>query len=74
MTEAFRIAPPSVVAPFEYTSLIWAMLLGFIVWGDVPGALVLASAGVVIVSGIYVLHDDVAARRRERRAAPPPGI
>jgi drug/metabolite transporter (DMT)-like permease len=74
MTEAFRIAPPSVVAPFEYTSLIWAMLLGFIVWDDVPGALVLASAGVVIVSGIYVLHDEVAERRRERAAAPPPGI
>ena len=74
MTEAFRIAPPSVVAPFEYTSLIWAMLFGFIVWGHVPGALVLAGACVVIVSGIYVLHDDVAERRRGRAAAPPSGI
>jgi drug/metabolite transporter (DMT)-like permease len=57
LTEAFRIAPPSVVAPFEYTSLVWAMLFGFLVWGDVPTKLVLASAAVIIASGIYVLHD-----------------
>jgi len=66
LTEAFRIAPPSVVAPFEYTSLVWAMLFGFLVWGDVPTMLVLASAGVVIVSGIYVLHHERAAQRRNR--------
>jgi drug/metabolite transporter (DMT)-like permease len=75
LTEAFRIAPPSVVAPFEFTSLLWAMLFGFLVWGDVPTALVLASAAVVIASGIYVLHDEKTIQRRNR-AAPlsfPPG-
>jgi len=68
LTEAFRIAPPSVVAPFEYTSLLWAMLFGFLVWGDVPTTLVLASAVVVIASGIYVLHDEKAVQRRNREA------
>jgi len=68
LTEAFRIAPPSVVAPFEYTSLIWAMLFGFLVWGDVPTTIVLASAAVVIASGIYVLHDEKATQRRNRAA------
>ena len=71
LTEAFRIAPPSLVAPFEYTSLLWAMLFGFLVWGDVPTTLVLASAAVVIVSGIYVLHDEIAAQRRDREAPDP---
>jgi drug/metabolite transporter (DMT)-like permease len=66
LTEAFRIAPPSVVAPFEYTSLLWAMLFGFLVWGDVPTTLVLGSAAVVIGSGIYVLHDDKVTQRRAR--------
>jgi drug/metabolite transporter (DMT)-like permease len=66
LTEAFRIAPPSVVAPFEYTSLVWAMLFGFVVWGDVPTKLVLVSAAVVIVSGIYVLHDEKSSQRRSR--------
>ena len=75
MTEAFRIAPPSVVAPFEYTSLLWAMLFGFLVWGDVPTTLVLASAAVVIASGIYVLQDEKAIQRRNRAASVvfPPG-
>lgn len=75
LTEAFRIAPPSVVAPFEYTSLVWAMLFGFLVWGDVPTKLVLASAAVIIASGIYVLHDEKTIKRRNR-ASPvsfPPG-
>jgi len=68
LTEAFRIAPPSLVAPFEYTSLLWAMLFGFLVWGDVPTTLVLVSGAVVIVSGIYVLHDEKATQRRNREA------
>jgi drug/metabolite transporter (DMT)-like permease len=68
LTEAFRIAPPSLVAPLEYTSLLWAMLFGFLVWGDVPTTLVLVSGAVVIVSGIYVLHDEKATQRRNREA------
>jgi len=68
LTEAFRIAPPSVVAPFEYMSLLWAMLLGFLVWGDVPTMLVLVGAAVVIVSGIYVFHDEKVTQRRNREA------
>ena len=71
LTEAFRISPPAVVAPFEYTSLLWAMLLGFLVWGDVPTTLVLVSAVVVIISGIYVLHDERAVERRYRDAPAP---
>jgi len=75
LTEAFRIAPPSLVAPFEYTSLLWAMLFGYLVWGDVPTALVLTSAAVVIVSGIYVLHDERATQKRNREVPSvfPPG-
>jgi drug/metabolite transporter (DMT)-like permease len=68
LTEAFRIAPPSLVAPFEYTSLLWAMLFGFLVWGDVPTALVLVGAAVVIISGTYVLHDERTSQRRNREA------
>jgi drug/metabolite transporter (DMT)-like permease len=68
LTEAFRIAPPSLVAPFEYTSLLWAMLFGFLVWGDVPTALVLVGAAVVIISGTYVLHDEKTSQRRNREA------
>ena len=71
LTEAFRIAPPSVVAPFEYTSLLWAMLLGFLIWGDVPTRLVLVGAAVVITSGIYLLHDERAAQTCNREESEP---
>jgi drug/metabolite transporter (DMT)-like permease len=74
MTEAFRIAPPSVVAPFEYTSLFWAMLFGYFVWGDVPSGLVLAGSAVVVVSGIYVLHDERMVQRRNREASASEGL
>lgn len=53
--QAFRLAPAAVVAPFDYTALIWAALLGWLIWGDVlalwtvVGALVIAASGVIIV-------------------------
>jgi drug/metabolite transporter (DMT)-like permease len=71
LTEAFRIGPLSLVAPFEYTSLLWAMLFGFLVWGDVPTALVLVSSAVVIISGIYVLQDERTSQRRNREVPHP---
>ena len=71
LTEAFRIAPPSVVAPFEYTSLLWAMLFGFLVWEDVPSTLVLVSAAVVIASGIDLLRNERATQTRKREEPQP---
>ena len=71
LTEAFRVAPPSVVAPFEYTSLLWAMLFGFLVWGDVPSTLVLVSAAVVIASGIDLLRNERATQTRKREEPQP---
>ncbi|HEY0438095.1 MAG TPA: DMT family transporter, partial [Phenylobacterium sp.] len=38
LTEAVRVAPVGVVAPFDYTQLVWATGLGFLVWGDLPHA------------------------------------
>lgn len=63
MTQAFRIAPPAVVAPFEYTSMVWAMILGFLIWGDIPTAGVLISSGVIVLSGIYLLHREKLAQQ-----------
>lgn len=55
--EGMRRAPVSVLAPFEYTALIWAFVLGFLIWGDVPaanvtvGALLIGAAGLLIIFG-----------------------
>lgn len=61
---AFAIAPVSVLAPFEYTTLIWGGLLGFLIWSEVPSWLTVSGATLVIAAGLYNLH-----RERLRRAA-----
>jgi drug/metabolite transporter (DMT)-like permease len=69
MFEAIRRAPASVVAPFEYTSLLWAFVLGYVIWGDIPGLRVFAGGALIIVSGLIVF---IAERRRATRLTPAP--
>lgn len=69
MTEAFRTAPPSTVAPFEYTGVIWAMVLGYLIWGQIPGPDVLGGIVVVVASGLYIVHRERLAGRRARAQA-----
>jgi drug/metabolite transporter (DMT)-like permease len=63
MTRAFIVAPVGVVAPFEFTVLIWAVLWGFVFWGELPDAFVWSGGAAIIASGLYLLH-------REARAVP----
>jgi drug/metabolite transporter (DMT)-like permease len=62
-----RFVPASVAAPFSYTSMIWSLALGYLIWSDVPSATVLAGAAIVIASGLYILY-----RETVRRIAKPP--
>jgi len=71
MTSAFRAAPLSVVAPFEYLSLVWALALGYIVWGNFPDGWSIAGALVVVASGLYIVHREAALRRSQTRLAKP---
>ena len=61
LIRAFRLAPASVIAPFAYSSLIWATILGFAIWQDVPELSTLIGASMIIGSGFYIFL-------RERRA------
>ena len=58
MTNAFRLADVSIVAPFDYTHIIWAALLGFFIWGEVPGNTIWLGAAIVMASGIYILFRE----------------
>lgn len=53
-----RLAPASILAPFMYTQLVWAVLLGFLIFGDVPNNWTLAGAAVVVASGLYLLYRE----------------
>lgn len=69
--EGLRRAPASLLAPFEYTSLVWAFVLGFVIWGGIPSLSVFVGAFLIVTAGIVVLVGErQKARRRLRSSAP----
>ena len=58
ITEAFRKADVSLVVPFEYSAMLWAALLGFLFWGEIPGNNVWYGVAIVIASGLYILFRE----------------
>jgi drug/metabolite transporter (DMT)-like permease len=58
ITEAFRHAPASVIAPFEYTALLWAVAIDWTFWHVLPGSRVLLGSGVIIASGMYLIWRE----------------
>jgi drug/metabolite transporter (DMT)-like permease len=65
-TRSLTLAPPSAVVPFNYLSLVWASLLGFAVWGDVPTEHLLVGAIIVVASGLYILWRETVRHDRLR--------
>lgn len=59
MIESFRLGEVGLVAPFKYTSLVWAVLLGLLVWGDLPDAWTWTGSALVVGSGIYIWCREV---------------
>ena len=58
LIRAFQSAPASVVAPFSYSSLIWATLYGYILFSDLPDQWTLIGASLIIGSGLYIFHRE----------------
>jgi drug/metabolite transporter (DMT)-like permease len=63
-TRSLVLAPTSAVVPFNYFSLVWAMMLGFVIWGDVPTLPLLAGSAIVVGSGLFLLWSETTRRRR----------
>lgn len=61
---AMRVGDISFIAPFRYTSLLWAILLGFLIFGDVPDLLMIAGSAIIVGSGLYTLYRERTAGRR----------
>lgn len=69
-----RVGDVSFVAPFRYTSLIWALILGFFVFGHWPTTLTLVGAAIVVGTGLYTLFRERALRRSIARANVAPRV
>lgn len=74
LTTSYRYATISTLAPFDYMSLIWAVALGFVVFGDIPHWLVLAGAALVITAGMLVILQERRGdpTRNDTKLPPPP--
>jgi drug/metabolite transporter (DMT)-like permease len=55
ITQAFRFAPAAVVAPFDYSALLWATVLGWLIWGEIPDLVTYIGAGIIIISGLLIV-------------------
>jgi drug/metabolite transporter (DMT)-like permease len=57
-TQALHFAPATAVSPFYYLMLVWALAIGFVVWGDVPTIALLIGSTIVVASGLYLLWHE----------------
>lgn len=67
LTQAYRVAPASTVAPFEYIMIGWAVLWGYVFWGDVPGPSTVVGVATTVGAGVYVLHHQARVQRERHR-------
>ncbi len=64
MTEAYRRGEPTLLAPFEYSALLWTMLLGAAVWGEWPGPVALLGFAVLVGAGLFIWWREVTLAKR----------
>jgi drug/metabolite transporter (DMT)-like permease len=67
VNRSLKLAPASVVVPYQYTLIVWAVVLGYLVFGDVPEALMLVGAGIIVAAGLFIFL-----REQARGAESPP--
>jgi drug/metabolite transporter (DMT)-like permease len=72
MNRSLKLAPASVVVPYQYTMIVWAVVFGWLVFGDVPDAFTLTGAAIIIGAGLYILWREQIVTRREPVVAAPP--
>lgn len=73
LTESYRYASASVVAPFDYTTMIWALLLGYAMFGETPTLMIVTGSAIIAASGLFVIwreHQLALLRKREAAGVP----
>lgn len=68
LNHAVKLAPAHVVAPFQYSSIVWAMALGYLVWGDLPAPSALLGAALIVGAGLAIFFHESRAQRQAELA------
>jgi drug/metabolite transporter (DMT)-like permease len=58
LTESYRLAPASLLAPFDYTSMIWVFLLGYFFFNEIPSGFVVVGAAIIATAGLFVMWRE----------------
>ena len=64
LASAYRIGSAPVIAPFEYTAMLWASILSYLLWGEIPKTTTVIGTLMIIASGVYVLRREALVRER----------
>ena len=63
VVRSLKLAPASVVVPYQYTLIVWAVVLGYAVFGDVPRLTMVVGAGLIVGAGLFIFLREQAAAR-----------
>jgi drug/metabolite transporter (DMT)-like permease len=75
LTESYRYASASVVAPFDYTSMIWALVLGYIMFGEMPTPMIVLGSAIIAGAGLFVIwREHQLASERKSKAGGSPAV
>ena len=72
VNRALKLSPASVVVPFQYTMIVWAVALGWMVFGDRPNVYTLGGAAIIVAAGLYILWREQIVAHREPTLEPLP--
>jgi drug/metabolite transporter (DMT)-like permease len=74
LTESYRYASASVVAPFDYTAMIWALILGYALFGETPTVMIVIGSVIICTAGLFVIWRErqLAASRKLNAPEPQP--
>jgi drug/metabolite transporter (DMT)-like permease len=72
VNRSLKLAPASTVVPYQYTTIVWAVTFGYLVFGDVPNAWMLAGGAIIIGAGLFIFLRERTLARRESFSEPPP--
>ena len=71
VNRSLKLAPASVVVPYQYSMIVWAVMFGFVVFGDVPSPETLVGAAIIIGAGLYIFLRERSLGREESTVNPP---
>jgi drug/metabolite transporter (DMT)-like permease len=71
VNRSLKLAPASVVVPYQYSMIVWAIIFGYLVFGDMPSTSTVAGAAIIIGAGLYIFLRERHLGRGEAVVSPP---